>query len=345
MHSHSRTSGFANEFKPAMVLSAMPLKTLASTMFLTAWQEKADPAGVPIKVLSDEIEDPDANKAYQITTRWPVLKPVAREANVSGRGSMKSLIFELDPRGYGIGVVMVQIAGDEAYLNVRILPYSRLVDVARVDKSGVLEVLIPDVDVAKLNVTLKSSPAGETLFRTHEVEAVFPNLPDAVVTEMLSQLELNAAALVANLGKQILETGGNWPLKQATADAPYVDVMAFDQRKALWLLAGGLSIIGATVGIVGALTAAPAAGVAGSVISGLSGLVAVYQGYNAPLAALHQQQINHYYVAPPMGPPVLLAPPPAFLGGRQPIPPALPLLQPPALPARLTGHPPVSLRY
>jgi hypothetical protein len=205
------TPGFSAQFKPAVVLSAMPLTEFSSTYYLTLAKETYTPSGTPVLHLTDEPDLSDGNPVTNMITRYPLLKPSFREVQVSGKKPMQAALIEFDPGSYGIGVMMTQHVDGETYVNIRYMPYARLADIVKPDKEGVLMAYLPETDIAKLNVTVIPSSTDEPLYSTHKVEVLFENATQAQVAQITKKLELAAAGIVAYLSKDLMTSVGMWP--------------------------------------------------------------------------------------------------------------------------------------
>jgi hypothetical protein len=286
MRSFGNGASFANDYKPALMLDAMPLAKFTSTLFFSSWLEGADPKGMPTRLMSDGPDETMSNTAHQVTTRWPDIKPIVRRVRVINHAEMASLLFEFDPGGYGLAVVMVMTVGEVQYFNVRFLPFSRLVDVAQVNKDGVLEVMLPDIDIVKLNVTLSSSTLAEPLYRTHKTEATFANLDQAEEKAILSDLEFQAAPLLAKVAQQVLQSTGAWPLPVKVSAQPMALGAPGDEWP-FWAqqIAGGFIGASAVIGILTTRRPAAFRGY-GAMLSigfgGIGGLVSNYQNGITP---------------------------------------------------------------
>lgn len=287
--SKGTTPGLPNQFKPAVVLSAMPMTEFSSTYYLTLQKETYTSSGTPMVHLTDDPDLSDGNPVTSMITRFPLLTPTLREVTVFGKKHMQAGLIEFDPGGYGIGVIMTQVVEGEIYVNVRFMPFAPLTDIVTPDKDGTLIAYLPNTDIAKLNVTLKPSAAGEPIYRTHKVEVLFSNATEAQVSEITSQLELFSAGVIAHVTKDMLSTVAHWPpadlaaVKETMRCSPFarqtVSTVLLGCSLVCVVVVGGLAIAYNTASKdnqAGLLIGGEIAGFSAAVLGAVGGLVANY---------------------------------------------------------------------
>jgi hypothetical protein len=157
------------------------------------------------------------------------------------------------------------------------MPFAMLTDlVVATTKDGLLEISLPTNDIAKLNVTLRASPAGEPEFRTYKTEVVFGNLPITTQQQIETQLNFQSASIAAFTGFQILAAEGQWPPK-VSRPAPGVSNVGVPPWVSTTkrVLVATLVSVGSVVGVVGAATENHVVQVVGLGIGG-AGIIANY---------------------------------------------------------------------
>lgn len=207
----SNANEYSNQFKPAINLGAPGLEDWSRGFYALQLQEKVDGNGEHYLRLGRGVsDDPALNSVFQLQTMISGFAPNYRQVEVSGKKGYSALCFEGGANQLGVFVYLFRNAtqgadSSELHINIRYLPYVMLTDlIVGTAKSGLLEIKLPDVDIAKLNVTLRLSALQEPEYRTFKSEVLFENLPTSAQEEIENSLNFRAASVAAFIGYQIL---------------------------------------------------------------------------------------------------------------------------------------------
>ncbi len=269
----SSAADYSNQFKPAIQLGSPTLAQWAEGFYAQQLQEKVDASGEHFLRMGRGVStDPGLNTVVQLQTAVPGFTPNYREVEVTGKKGYTALCFEGGNNQLGVFVYLtrsvdVGSGGAEIHINTRYLPYAMLTDlIVGTGKTGLLEIRLPEADIAKLNVTLRFSGLHEPEFRTFKTEVLFENLPTSAQQAIENNLNFQAASVAAVIAAQIQspqgQTGG---LGAANA----LDISPVTK-------AFGVAVVvtlGAVVNVINAIVQENAVGGVGA---GLAGAGAVY---------------------------------------------------------------------
>lgn len=201
---------YSNQFKPAIQLGAMSLAQLGDLAYAMPLQEKVDASGEHFLRLGRGLStDPGLSAVTQLLTTVPGFAPKLRQVEVTGKKGYTAWCVEGGTNQLGVFVYLTRTADaggnvSEFHINTRYLPYAMLTDlVVGTTKDGLLEIKLPEADIAKLNVTLRLSLLNEPVYRTYKTELLFENMPTAVQQTLESQLNLQTASVAAFLAFQV----------------------------------------------------------------------------------------------------------------------------------------------
>jgi len=275
------TPDYSAQFKPAVQLGRPTLDQWSESFFATKMQEQYDDSGEHFLRLGRGVSNaPGLSAVTQLTTPLPSFVPNFREVEVLGKKNYTALCVDGGANQLGVCVYLLQTVDTgggnaETHINLRYMPFAMLTDlVVATTTAGLLEINLPTTDIAKLNVTLRASPAGEPEFRTFKTEVVFENLPLATQQQIETQLNFQSASIAAFNAFQILSSEGQWPpaVKRATAGNLQVPPWASMVKK---VIVATLVTIGSVVGVVGAATENHVVSVVGLGIGG-AGIITNY---------------------------------------------------------------------
>jgi hypothetical protein len=222
----TNAADYSNQFKPALHLGAMTLAQLGEMAYAVPFQDRIDPTGEHFLRLGRGLStDPGLAGVIQLITPVPGFTPLARTVEVTGKKDYTAICIEGGMNQLGVFLYMMRSAdaGGGArvvHINTRFLPFAMLSDlVVGTTKDGLLELRLPDADIAKLNVTLRITPLQEPEYRTFKTELIFENLPTAQQQEIESRLNFQAASVAAFLGFQLLASQGQLDAAQGVGAA------------------------------------------------------------------------------------------------------------------------------
>ncbi len=283
---------YSNQFKPALQLGSPSLAEWTEGFYARLLQEKVDAAGEHYLRLGRGVaSDPTLNRVIQLQTAVPGFTPNCRDVEVTGKKGYTALCYEGGANQQGLFVYLlrsIDVGGNasEVYINVRYLPYAILTDlVVGTAKGGLLEIRLPETDIAKLNVTMRLSALQEPEFRTFKTEVIFENLPTAAQQEIESQLNFQAASVSAYLGYQILSAQGQLTAATGHGAASAVELSPTTKAFAVAVLVTA----GAVVNVVNAIVQRNPVGGVGA---GLAGAGAVYLAWFRFADIRNQAQVS-----------------------------------------------------
>ncbi len=289
--------GYSDQFKPAIQLGTPTTDQWADFFYATLLQDTVIEGEHLLRLGRGTSTEPGFNDIIQLKTPVANFAPNFREVQVTGKKGYNAICVEGGPETLGVFVYLTQtvVSGSdtEVHINSRYLPYAKLTDlVVPTAKDGPLELRLPNTGIAKLNVTLRHSPAGEPIFRTFKTEALFDDLTPAVIQFIENQLNFQSASISAYIGYQTLCANGQWPPSNASDEDVGLPTLTPLARA---VLAGVLVTAGTVTKVYGMTTDNS---VAEAVGEGLLGAVVVLEAW---------QNIAGLWAAPAAAPP----PPPA----------------------------------
>ncbi|MCX8508030.1 MAG: hypothetical protein ORN49_03980 [Rhodobacteraceae bacterium] len=300
----SSAADYSNQFKPAIQLGAPTLTQWADGFYALQLQDKVDANGDHyLRLGRGASSDPALNSVIQLQTAVPGFTPNYREVEVTGKKGYTALCFEGGTNQLGVFVYLMRSAdvgsgATEIHINTRYMPYVMLTDlVVGTTKGGLLEIKLPDADIAKLNVTLRLSPLQEPEFRTFKTEVLFENLPASAQQEIESKLNFQAASIAAFVGYQILGAQGQVSPVSGLGAANGLDLSPTTKAFGVAVLV----TVGAVVNVVNAIVQKNPIGGVGA---GLAGAGSVYLAWVRFADIRNQAQAVQPQVQPPQLQPV-----------------------------------------
>jgi hypothetical protein len=278
---------YSNQFKPALQLGAMTLAQLGDMAYAQPLQEKIDPGGEHfLRLGRGQSTDPGLSNAVQLITPVPGFTPLAREVEVTGKKEYTATCIEGGMNQLGVFVYMMRSAdagggAREVHINTRYLPFAMLSDlVVGTTKDGLLELRLPDADIAKLNVTLRISSLEEPEYRTFKTELIFENLPTAQRQEIETRLNFQAASVAAFLAFQLLASQGQLSAARGAVDADVAISASTKYAILAAMVTLGVIVAGtaAILRVVGADTGATNA--VGLTAAGIAGAASIFGAWD-----------------------------------------------------------------
>ncbi|MEL6142432.1 MAG: hypothetical protein AAFU67_12515 [Bacteroidota bacterium] len=203
---------YAESFKPAVVFGSPTVDQMLNQIYLKEIREYYTEEGYQM-VYSSLTHDSQPNELegqplYLMETSDSNITPYIRPVIVKGKEDYKnnSYVLENGANEQGVCVVLLKEVSDsgEVYCNLRFLPYAYLQDLILDSQSEVVKIDLPDTDIIKLNVTLKPSSTGETLYKTHKTEIIIESAPEEEIIKTKAALELEGAKFIANYADKLL---------------------------------------------------------------------------------------------------------------------------------------------
>lgn len=274
---------YSNQFKPAIQLGAPTLDQWSNNFYALARQDKVDASGEHMLRLGRGLsDDPSFNNVIQLRTPVSGFAPNFRQVEVTGKKGYAAYCVEGGSDQLGVFVYLLRTVAaggglSETQINLRYLPYAMLSDLVQPSpKGGMMEIKLPEVDIAKLNVTLCASPLKEPEFRTFKTEVVFENLPLGVQQDIENRLNFQAAQIAGFVGYQALLEQGQWPpAVSATAGVGAVEIS--QQTKALAVAV--IVTIGAVLNVVNNAVQGNGLGGVGAGLAGAGAMLGAWMRY------------------------------------------------------------------
>ncbi|WP_419870402.1 hypothetical protein [Chryseobacterium sp. CT-SW4] len=198
---------YSNDLKPAKVLNLRSLTELNESFFL---QRDDDTAYFSMKKPENNLN----RIVFSLKTNTINITPAIRFVNCINKNkryiSYQSFVIEPKSECTGITVVMIKLDDSKNFFcNVRILPLSKLSDIAEPETdSKLLTVNLEKAEtVLKTDITICPSNTGEALYSTHDIDvnSISDLVTSGDLVELKRELEFQGAKLIAHYSQEILD--------------------------------------------------------------------------------------------------------------------------------------------